>query len=75
MRLAVILDPSEQGDLEVTFPDLQGLFNQQLCIARLQMLDLVQQRHEFAVSGAMRWPFSQEAPLYARAFVDFYPRY
>lgn len=33
----------------------------------LELLTYVTQlRHEFAVSGAMRWPWSQEAPILAQ---------
>lgn len=65
MKVYIELDEAEAKVFQVVFDDrsIQTLLNRQAARAEAELLELLQRRYYYSVTGAMRWSESQEARI------------
>lgn len=79
-KVTMSLDPESSDYMEIVFPGgpVMATADDVILTNLNRMMDALSQqvvwRTQLAMSGAMRWPWSQEAPLYTRPsqLVDYH---
>lgn len=74
MRMHVEYEEGDLEAMEVVFPGgvmplHTDVVRQEMELALLRIQATARLRHEAAVSGAMRWPWAQEAPMYSTSAI------